>query len=255
MPVSGIVLAVLTVTIGMPGVGGARPTHPGPPATRVACGPSDGQSPGYERARQGIWRTAGTQPRVLSSALVASSPEGSPVAWPDPAPIDLVVELRDLARVPLDVMRDTKVEVEHTFLAVGVRIIWADPGRAPRDEPAPLRLFLVGSAPRTVRSDEAPLVAMLGVAPESGEWAQVFYGRVAAAVARRQVPIGVVLAHVMAHELGHLLLPPNSHSAVGVMRRSVDLTHPTSRRFTDEQAGLIRAALASGRRYAWSCSS
>jgi hypothetical protein len=81
----------------------------------------------------------------------------------------------------------------------------------------------------------------------------VFYGRVAAAVAERPISISVVLAHVISHELGHLLLPPNSHSPFGVMRRAVDLEHPSLRRFTGEQSRLIRDALSSGRRYAWPC--
>ena len=184
---------------------------------------------------------------------VRAGPPGAEVASPNPAPIELVVEVRDLARVPPGIMRDTKAEVAQTFLAVGVRIVWAEHGRTPHNVPSPVRLFVVGSSPHTVPSGEDPLAATLGVAPESGEWAQVFYGRVAAAVAPRQVSIDVVLAHVIAHELGHVLLPPDSHSAVGVMRHAVDLTHPAFRRFTNEQARLIRAALASGRRYAWSC--
>lgn len=224
MSVSGIALAAITITIGTPIIGDARVTHPGTPTTRIERGPSEPPSRGHEDAA------------------------------PDPAPIDLVIEVRDLARVPQGIMRETRAEVEHTFLEIGVRIIWTDLDRTPRNESALLRLFVVGSTLPAVLSDENPPAATLGLAPESGTWAQVFYGRVAAAVARRQVSTGVALAHVMAHELGHVLLPPNSHSRVGVMRPTVDLDHPTFRRFTAEQAHLIRAALSSGRRYAWHCS-
>ncbi|MGE3509650.1 MAG: hypothetical protein AB7N65_12290 [Vicinamibacterales bacterium] len=190
---------------------------------------------------------------VLVAAAAASSLGRAPVDAPSSAPIALAIEVKDLARVPEGVMRDTKAEVERTFHAVGVRIVWADPGSALRDAPAPVKLFVVGSTRRLAQADDGPRAAMLGVAPESGQWVQVFYGRVVAAVAARQVSIGVVLAHVVAHELGHVLLPPDSHSAVGVMREAVGLSHPTFRRFTDDQGRLIRAALASGRRYAWSC--
>lgn len=168
-------------------------------------------------------------------------------------PVALAVEIRDLAQVPPAVMRETKAEVDSTFREAGVLITWADLGGAPHTGVPPLRLFLVGSPSPTVLYDEEPRVATLGLAPESGNWAQVFYGTVAAVVARRQVPVSVVLAHVIAHELGHLLLPPNSHTTIGVMRRSVDLTHPAFRRFTDDHARLMRAALSSGRRYAWAC--
>jgi len=167
--------------------------------------------------------------------------------------VPLTIEMRDLARVPWTVMRDTKAEVEHTFLASGVQIVWAAPGGSSRHDHTPLKLYMVGPASVGARGDEGSRAAIVGLAPESGNWAQVFYGRVAAAVAPRSVPVSVVLAHVIAHEIGHLLLPPNSHAPFGVMRRAVDLDHPTLRRFTNDQSRLIRAALASGRRYTWPC--
>lgn len=195
----------------------------------------------------------GARHRWMPCRVLAALHFGAVAAAAQVAPVELPVEVRDLARVPSMVMRETQAEVERTFLAAGVRITWADPGGALRSEVPPLRLFLVGAPPPTVLNDEEPLVATLGLAPESATWAQVFYGRVAAAVARRQVSISVILAHVIAHELGHLLLPPNSHTTIGVMRRSVDLTHPAFRRFSDDHARLMRAALLSGRRYAWAC--
>jgi hypothetical protein len=57
----------------------------------------------------------------------------------------------------------------------------------------------------------------------------------------------IVLAHVMAHEIGHLLLP-YGHSATGLMRANWDagdLHRAVYRqlKFTPEQAALIRARL------------
>jgi hypothetical protein len=62
----------------------------------------------------------------------------------------------------------------------------------------------------------------------------------------------VVLSRVIAHELGHLLMPGEPHSATGVMRSSVndrDLRLAASDRllFTAEQAAQIRSRLE-GRR-------
>ena len=56
-----------------------------------------------------------------------------------------------------------------------------------------------------------------------------------------------MLAHVMAHEVGHLLLP-HGHSATGLMRANwdaADLRRAVYRQlnFTAEQAELIRARL------------
>jgi hypothetical protein len=55
-----------------------------------------------------------------------------------------------------------------------------------------------------------------------------------------------VLAYVMAHEMGHLLLPPGAHSPSGIMRPDWDgddLRHIASGslQFTPAQANAIRA--------------
>lgn len=57
----------------------------------------------------------------------------------------------------------------------------------------------------------------------------------------------IVLAHAMAHEVGHLLLP-HGHSATGLMRAGWDgqnlrLAVRAQLKFTPEQAELIRARL------------
>jgi hypothetical protein len=54
----------------------------------------------------------------------------------------------------------------------------------------------------------------------------------------------VLLGRVIAHELGHVLLPPNSHSLNGIMRGNIDLARENPDRFTSEQALMIRASLA-----------
>ena len=51
-----------------------------------------------------------------------------------------------------------------------------------------------------------------------------------------------VLAHVMAHEVGHLLLPPGSHSKRGIMRESLDV-QAYNERFTIQQGDALRLAL------------
>lgn len=50
-----------------------------------------------------------------------------------------------------------------------------------------------------------------------------------------------VVGEVIAHELGHLLLPDPSHTKVGVMRASVDVRAHMPARFTDGQAEALHA--------------
>jgi hypothetical protein len=187
-------------------------------------------------------------------ADLANAPVPAPGDLRRPASTDvpLTIEIRDLSRVPPAVMRETRAEIGRTFLASGVRIAWVGQADSPRD-PTTLRVFVVGGQATASHRGEEPDSTLVGLAPQRGNWVQVFYGRVAAAVARRPLSIGVVLAHVISHELGHLLLPPDSHAPYGIMRHAVELEHPSLRRFTVEQSRLIRTALASGQRYASRC--
>ena len=47
------------------------------------------------------------------------------------------------------------------------------------------------------------------------------------------------LGDVMAHELGHLMLPPG-HSNVGIMRPDINMTSRRLETFTDVEAAHIR---------------
>jgi hypothetical protein len=86
----------------------------------------------------------------------------------------------------------------------------------------------------------------LGFAESGTQDATVLYDRVKKFARRYRVNRGVMLGYVIAHELGHLLLPPNSHSVAGVMRGMIDLQLASARhlRFTPEQGALILRKLA-----------
>ena len=93
---------------------------------------------------------------------------------------------------------------------------------------------------------------MLGVAlrmPEArGINLWVFYPRIRAYSAELGLDRSELLGYVMAHELGHLLLPDGAHSAAGLMRPALDRAQVRAAAeglltFTPDQAGLIRARL------------
>lgn len=189
----------------------------------------------------------GRHRRWTACAVLAALHVGAlAAAAQGPASVELAIEWRDLARVPLAVTEEAKAEVDRTFHAAGVRIVWVEPGRSMHAYPPMLTLIVVRSSMREVpRQDESGPVT-LGLAPTCGAWAQVFYDRVTAAVAQGQLSTSVVLANVIAHELGHLLLPTSRHAPFGLMGEWVALQGPALRRFSSEQARLIRAALVNG---------
>lgn len=198
-------------------------------------------------AKLNRWFARSVRVRAFGAAAVAAlAVRAQPAAAERSPRVPLTVEVTDLARVPADVMRDTKAAVEDAFRAAGVRIVWARPAEATREGIRRLRLFVVRTSQTAPSGRAKSLSAVLGLSPTSGDWAYVFYDRVAEAVARGRGSVSVVLAHVVSHELGHLLLPPDSHAPVGIMRPTVDPDHGTWCRFTGHQARFIRAALTRG---------
>jgi hypothetical protein len=76
----------------------------------------------------------------------------------------------------------------------------------------------------------------------------VFLDAVADIARRYGQPVGKVLGIALAHEIGHVLLPPPSHSATGIMQPSWEgdaLRHAISGEigFTARQASLMRDRL------------
>ena len=90
----------------------------------------------------------------------------------------------------------------------------------------------------------------MGVAPSPGDGsrgttAYVFMDRVMSFVSAYRVAREYVLACALAHEIGHLLLPPNAHAADGIMRGNwypalFPPRAPGILGFTPEQAQLLR---------------
>jgi hypothetical protein len=90
---------------------------------------------------------------------------------------------------------------------------------------------------------------MLGVAPGTKEvrginvW--IFYPRIKAYSPDLGMLVSQLLGHVMAHEMGHLLLPYGAHSVAGLMRPEWDRSQVQAANrglltFLPDQAGLIR---------------
>jgi hypothetical protein len=86
----------------------------------------------------------------------------------------------------------------------------------------------------------------LGFSASGGTLASVLVEPVAYVAKRKSLEVGDLLDVVMAHEIGHLLLPPDSHST-GIMAPNIDLFLIDHGRpsFTRPQASTIGATIAS----------
>jgi hypothetical protein len=77
-------------------------------------------------------------------------------------------------------------------------------------------------------------------------FAHIFYGPIRRAALEEEVSTAVVMGHVMAHEIGHALLGPDSHARTGVMQSRLLIAglerflHFTSRESEDLVANLMQ---------------
>jgi hypothetical protein len=159
--------------------------------------------------------------------------------------ICLTVQLQILndANVPADVLSAAQHEVVGIFARAGIEIVWHD---APGAAPSALR-FAVKIVPHSLHyGDTKPHVMGVALSGERGTMVYVFYGRVDDLARTQRVRTGTMLAHVIAHEVGHLLLPKGRHSQSGLMRGSWDRTQVEAAArgaltFTPDEIRTIRA--------------
>ena len=138
---------------------------------------------------------------------------------PDPA---VVVLIEDKAGVDARSLAWAQELASAIYADAGVSLRWSE---KEMDEPdRRLKIVVTTSAvlPRGSKTDA------MGVAPTPGDGtrgtlAYVFLDRVQAFAISHRLFAAHVLACALAHEIGHLLLPPNAHRPDGVMR---DAWHP-----------------------------
>jgi hypothetical protein len=153
-----------------------------------------------------------------------------------------VVRIDNLAPVPADYLAFAQSRAAEVFNRIGVHVTWVDEETAFRDHiRPPFTVVLIKSGPDpSVRSD---VVEALGFADPSVSRAHVIYERVEALTTRSRRSAASLLGDVIAHELGHLMLPSARHSARGIMRSGVEVQVRPIETFTDPQARQILARL------------
>jgi hypothetical protein len=99
---------------------------------------------------------------------------------------------------------------------IGVALVWRGLKHCPK-EPRPIVIRLSVDSPWKV------FPGALAVSyPFEGVHVRVFYDRVRTVTP--SCPLPVLFAHVLAHEIGHILQGDDQHSASGVMKRRWDLS-------------------------------
>jgi hypothetical protein len=141
------------------------------------------------------------------------------------------------AGVPAAVLTKSQDEVARIFADAGLGVEWTETG--PR-----FTVQIVTSALGYARASSP----VMGVAlrQPGGATAQIFLNQVLDFARTRHVDVSTLLAYVIAHEIGHLLLPRMPHSATGLMKADWDTAlvrevTAGSLTFTDAQIKRILA--------------
>jgi hypothetical protein len=174
------------------------------------------------------WWMVGALVMTLVSVADAAEP-GQPLT------IDL--ELRTDARVAADLLEQSQNEVIRIFSDAGIAVRWTD--TAPR--------FTVNIVPQVLGYARAGSPVMgVAIRGPGGSTVRVFLKQVQDFARVHRIDLTTMLAYVIAHEVGHLLLG-TSHSPSGLMQAGWDTTlvHDAATgalTFTDAQAERIRAS-------------
>jgi len=192
-------------------------------------------------------------PAIVATGLVAAGTVGTVAAAGTSARLrtagTVVAHVENLARLPMSDVEGAERIVGRTLQDAAVAIEWAHdaepPAEMPRIGDMHIRVRLLGGAPPGRIERRGDRDDVLGFATaDAGSHALVAYvlaDRVAAKASVGRYPVAWLLGDVMAHEVGHLLLPSGyGHSNKGVMRPQVQARIGAAPRFTDEEAALIR---------------
>lgn len=185
---------------------------------------------------------------ALSALVVAASlvmADGVSAAGREAEPeLRITVRVDDKAGVQGVYLKFAKERAAEVFAMKGVKLDWISGEDANRLKiVAPYMILIMTEAPARLKAEMEKLRAdVMGQgAPAIGR-AYIYYDRV---LKLNPVPprdIITTLGDVMAHELGHLMLPPG-HSNLGIMRADINMTSRRLETFTDVEAAHLREHL------------
>jgi len=177
---------------------------------------------------------------VIGASLVTAQGVSAAGRQAEPE-LRITVRIDDKAGVQGAYLKFAKNRAAEVFAMRGVKLDWIDGEEANRLRVvAPYAILIMAEAPARLKAKMENLgMDVLGQgAPLVGR-AYIYYDRV---IKLNPVPprdVITTLGDVLAHELGHLLLPPG-HSNIGIMRPSINMTSRRLETFTDVEAAHIR---------------
>jgi hypothetical protein len=190
------------------------------------------------------WSKAAFSLLAVAAATLAT-PADAFAARQDGRPeLHITVRIDDKAGVQGAIRKLAEARAADVFAMSGVKVNWIDGEEANRLKiVAPYTILIMAEAPAKLKAamERIGTDVMGQGAPFVGR-AYIYYDRV---LQLRPIPprdVITTLGDVIAHELGHLMLPPG-HSVVGIMRPSINMMSRRVETFTKEEAAQLRSVL------------
>jgi hypothetical protein len=182
-----------------------------------------------------ITQTTITRMTIMAALMAGMAPGAAHAGQPQQK---LTVYMRDRANVHLEVVIPAKALAGQMFAKIGIVLDWGKEKPAGETSRQPIFLELVRGTPEN-RMPGALAYAL----PYEGTHITVFYDRIEKTESPR-----TVLAHVMVHEITHVLQGISRHSDAGVMKarwtgRDFGAMGCSPLSFTPEDVNLIYLGL------------
>lgn len=160
----------------------------------------------------------------------------------------IVVQVDNYTEISARDLAEAEQQATRIYEAIGVQMIWVH-GEVSMQDPRglPVRVLVLSRemAERKI-AEEQIKKDVLGQANRPSHWAYIFAHRIVAVAVKRRQPYSRVLGLVIAHEVGHIMLPAYSHSETGIMSADVDVWSKKVSTFTIQQGAAIRSMFITG---------
>ena len=183
---------------------------------------------------------------IVAAGMTASVLPGGTSRAADREALTIVVHVSDHAGIGSGGLARAKAQTRRVFDAAGVRVVWSDAREGPNARACEgLNLFVTLLSPQQLLEQGGRKSALGRAAPaESQAW--IYPERVSLLAWRKSMDERVLLGLVIAHEVGHLVLPGSGHSPNGIMTAGIDTDPKGMRaRFTNQETRAIRELLES----------
>jgi len=152
----------------------------------------------------------------------------------------------DQANVPRETLKEAQRMASFVFHEAAIELLWLDEKSSSVAEADwILRIHCCFDRLKTGLQNRT-----VAFAPAGGRHITVFWDKIRTEAAAGSHPEALMLGYVIAHELGHLLLPPRYHSPYGIMKNRLSYNDWSQVRrlgnlfFSEEEARRMQVALA-----------